>query len=211
MRYEEVTDYVESLVGSGDELLSWVRKKSSELESYGVHSIDPTRGRLIETLVRLRSAKTVLEIGSGAGYSALWFIKGMEPDGTLDAIEVNPTVVGILRTVVKKAGLEGRIKIHTGPALELLGRLKGPYDFVFIDAKKDEYPAYFDHAIRLTAAGSVILADNMLWGGATVRGDRGREGVNGIISYTKLIFNDPRLVSLIIPLGDGMAVSYRVA
>jgi predicted O-methyltransferase YrrM len=210
MRYEEVSDYVEKLVGEGDELLSWASKKSSELKSYGVHSIDPTRGRLLEILVRLRSAKRILEIGSGAGYSALWFMRGMGPEGTLDAIEVKPTVVVALRTVVKRAGVEGRIKIHNGPALELLGRLKGPYDFVFIDAEKDEYPAYLDHALRLTVAGSTILADNMLWGGATICGDQGREGVKGIISYTKLIFNDPRLVSLIIPLGDGMAVSYRV-
>jgi predicted O-methyltransferase YrrM len=210
MRYEEVSDYVAKLVGEGDELLSWVSEKSSELESYGVHSIDPTRGRLLEILVRMRSAKRVLEIGSGAGYSALWFMRGMGPEGTLDAIEVNPTVVGVLRMVVKKAGLEGRIKIHNGSALELLGRLKGPYDFVFIDAEKDEYPAYLDHAFRLTVAGSTILADNMLWGGSAISGDRGREGVKGIVSYTKLIFNDPRLVSLIIPLGDGMAVSYRV-
>lgn len=210
MRYEEVSDYIAKLVGKGDDLQAWVSEKSAELREYGVYSIDPTRGRLLELLARLRSPKTVLEVGSGAGYSALWFIKGMSADGILDAIEINSKVAKVLEAVVKKAGLEGRIRIHNVPALSILKVLKRPYDFVFIDADKDEYPDYLDEAIRLTRPGSIIMADNMLWSGATVHGDKRREGVQGIMEYTKRIFNDERLSSLIIPLGDGMAISFRV-
>lgn len=152
----------------------------------------------------------VLEIGSGTGYSALWFMKGNGQKGTLDAIEFNPQVVGVLAAVVKKAGLDGRINVHEGPTLELLRKMKGTFDLVFIDADKDEYPDYLEQALRLTKPGSTILADNMLWGGATVRGDKRREGVRCIMEYTKRIFADPRLSSIIVPLGDGLAVSYRV-
>lgn len=210
MSYEDILEYVERLVGQGDELQIWVHKKSAELRKYGVFSIDPARGRFLELMARVMAPDRVLEIGSGAGYSALWFVKGMGRKGTLDAIEVNPQVVDVLEAVVKKAGLEARINIHEGPALEVLRNMKGAFDLVFIDAKKDEYPDYLDEALRLTRTGSMILADNMLWGGATVRGDKRRQGARRIIEYTKRIFADPRLSSIIVPLGDGLAVSYRV-
>jgi predicted O-methyltransferase YrrM len=158
----------------------------------------------------MRSARKVLEIGSGAGYSALWFMKGMRSDGILDAIEYNSDTAKVLASVAKKAGYDGRIRIHNGPALSILKSLDGPYDIVFIDADKDEYPDYLDQALRLTRKTSIIVADNMLWSGATVRGDRSTEGVRGISQYTKRIFNDPRLSSIIVPLGDGLAVSYRI-
>ena len=210
MRYEDVIEYVQGLVGEDDGLRKRVYEKSQELRERGVVPIDPTRGRFLELVTRMTSPDRVLEVGSGAGYSALWFMKGMGANGTLDAIEGSPEVVKVLRTVMGKAGLEGRIVIHNGPALEILGKMNEPYDLVFIDADKDEYPAYLDHALRLTRAGSVILADNMLWHGATVRADRRRAGVQGIIEYTKRIFADPRLSSIIVPLGDGVALSYRL-
>ena len=210
MKYEDISDYVAKLVGDGDEFIAYVGKRSLELRKHGVYRIDPTRGRLLELLARLRSPDRVLEIGSGAGYSALWFMKGMGPKGTLDAIERSPEVVKALEGVVRKARLEGRIRIHQGSALSILKHLRGPYDFVFIDADKEEYPDYLQEALRLTKPGSMIFADNMLWGGATVRGEKNGEDTRGIVEYTRRIFHDPRLSSLIIPLGDGLAISSRI-
>jgi len=207
--YEELGRYVGSLVGEGDKLQQWTLRQSHALREQGVVPIDPTRGRFLELMARARTARRVLEIGSGAGYSALWFMKGMGRTGSIDAIEGNREVIEVLRTVVRKAGFARRIKIHQGPALKLLPAMRGPFDVVFVDADKEEYPAYLEHALRCTRAGSMILADNMFWGGSTVFG-RKRRGVNGIIEYTRRIFADPRLRSIIIPLGDGLAVSYRV-
>jgi len=203
-------NYVGGLVGSGDGLQAWVWKKSNELSELGVVPIDPTRGRFLELIARIKSPRRVLEIGSGVGYSALWFMKGMGQKGKLETIEVDRRVAGELQGVIKKAGLQRRIKVHHGVALEVLRKLKGPYDLVFIDADKDEYPQYLQHAMKLTSLGSIILADNLLWGGATFLPGVQREGAEGIIEYTKRIFNDSRLSSLLIPLGDGLAVSYRV-
>jgi len=81
---------------------------------------------------------------------------------------------------------------------------------IFIDADKDEYPHYLEYGMKLTKPGAVILADNMLWSGATFLDSVQKEGAEGIIEYTKRIFSDARLSSLIIPLGDGLAISFRI-
>ena len=208
LQYDDVMNYVGGLVGSGDELQVWSRSRSNELREHGVVPIDPTRGRFLELIARIKSPRRVLEIGSGAGYSALWFMKGMGRKGTLETIEVDPQVANELREVIQKAGLKRRIKIHKGEALAILRKLKGPYDVIFIDADKDEYPRYLQHAMKLTAAGSIILADNLLWSGATFQGMR-KESAEGIVEYTKRIFKDSRLSSLLIPLGDGLGISFR--
>jgi len=210
LQYEDIMSYVGSLIGPGDQLQVRVRGKSNELREHGVVPIDPARGRFLELIARIKSPRRVLEIGSGAGYSALWFTKGMGRKGTLETIEVNPFVARELRGVVKKAGLKQRIKIHEGAALAILRKLKGPYDLVFIDADKEEYPRYLAQAMKLTVSGSIILADNLLWSGATFLPGVRKEGAEGIIEYTKRIFNDSRLSSLLIPLGDGIGISYRV-
>ena len=208
VQYEEILEYVHNLVGEGDELLQWASKRSDELRGEGVYQIDPCSGRLLELLARLRSPKLVLEIGSAVGYSALWFMKGMPRDGILDAIEVNPKVAKALETTIRKAGLMGRIRIHQGNALEILPALKESYDMVFIDASKEQYPEYLEHAIHLTRSGSVIMADDVLKD-LSVNGEKS-SGQKGIAEYTRRIFSDKRLSSLIVPVGDGVALSYRI-
>ncbi len=210
MRYEDIVEYVGGLVGEGDSLQGWARRKSEELRHQGVYPIDPTRGRLLELLARARAPKRVLEIGPGAGYSALWFMRGLDARATLDVVEVNPEVAKVFGDVMAKAGLRDRVRVHLGPALDVLKKLSGPFDFVFIDADKDEYPDYLDEAVRLTQPGSMIVADNLLWGGSVLKGGKPKNGAQGILRYTKHIFEDERLASIIVPLGDGVAISYRV-
>jgi predicted O-methyltransferase YrrM len=208
VQYEEVLKYVRKLVGEGDEIFKWANKRSDELREEGVFQIDPSTGRLIEILARLRAPKRALEIGSGVGYSALWLMKGMPADGTLDAIELNPKIAEAFETTIKKAGLEGRIRIRLGRALDVLPGMQGPYDLVFIDADKDGYPRYLEHAIRLTQPGSMILADNMFMDLSTVEGEKSSDR-HGIAEYTRRIFSDSRLLSIVVPIGDGLALSYR--
>jgi caffeoyl-CoA O-methyltransferase len=209
MRYSDVSAYVRKWVGEGDSLFAWVYDKSIEMQPYGVHPIDPATGRFLELLARMRKPKRVLEIGSGVGYSALWLLKGMDWAGRLDAIEHERETVEVLKDVLRKAGHAKRVRIHHGEALRILRDLRGPFDLVFIDADKHDYPTYLDHAMRLTRKGGIILAHNMFWGGSAIHGGN-REGADGIIQYTHRIFNDQRLSSLIVSLGDGLAVSYRV-
>lgn len=210
MQHASIMKYIEGLVGPEDELLGQVRRRSEELSEEGVVSIDPTRGRFLELIAMVRSPRRILEVGSGVGYSALWFMKGMGRRGSLETIEINPQVAKELSAMFKKAGFSRRVKVHVGPAIPILTKLKGPYDIIFIDAEKDEYPEYLQHAMRLTRRGSLILADNMLWSGAVFTSGMNKRGTEGITTFTNRIFRDGRLSSLIIPLGDGMSLSCRV-
>ena len=209
MQYEKVTDYVERFVAERDAALSMAYRKSIELRSYGVVPIDPSRGRFLELVARMTDPKRVLEIGPGGGYSGLWFLKGMKSNAKLEVVEHHPHVAAEFRRIMKMAGFAKNVVIHLGPALDVLPQLKGYFDIVFIDADKDEYPSYLKHSMRLTHAKSVILADNLFWGGSVLSG-RHREGVNGISKFTRMIFTDKRLRSLVVPLGDGLSLSYRV-
>ena len=103
--------------------------------------IGPTRGRFLELITRIKSPRRVLEIGSGAGYCVMVHERH-GPKGKLETIEVDRQVANELREVIQKAGLQRRIKVHHGAALKILRKLKGPYDLVFIDADKNEYPQY---------------------------------------------------------------------
>ena len=209
MQYEQVVTYVENLLHDRDTALSQAYRKSIELRAYGVVPIDPSRGRFLELLAKMTKPNRVLEIGPGGGYSSLWFLKGMGRTSRLEVVEHNPHVAVEFRKTMRRAGFARRVTIHLGPALHILPRLKGHFDIVFIDADKDEYPWYLKQAMRLTRVGSIILADNLLWHGSVI-GKKPRKGADGIREYTRMIFNDRRLRSLVIPLGDGISLSYRV-
>jgi caffeoyl-CoA O-methyltransferase len=210
MRYEQVADYVERFVKEKDASLALAYKKSIALRPYGVIPIDPARGRFLELVAKMTNPKRVLEIGPGGGYSGLWFLKGMKSNAKLEVVEHHLHVAAEFRRIMKMAGFAGRVSVHLGQALEVLPRLRGYFDVVFIDANKDEYPSYLKHSMRLTHVNSVILADNLLWGGSVLDGTD-RIGVRGISEFTKMIFKDRRLKSLIVPLGDGLSISFRVA
>jgi predicted O-methyltransferase YrrM len=207
MKYDYVCNYVERLVGDGGTTLNQVYRKSAAMKKFGVFSIDPPRGRFLELIARMMSPKKILEIGPGIGYSALWLLKCAGSSATLDAIELNAQVARKLEDVMAKTGYRRRVRIHQGAALEVLSHMKGSFDCVFIDAEKDEYPDYLRQSLRLTRQGSVILADNMFWSDLLTGRER---GVRGVREYTKMIFRNKRLSSLIVPLGDGLAVSFRI-
>ena len=206
--YDEVSRYVERLVGDGSEALARVYKESVAMKEHGVFPIDAPTGCFLELITRIRSPKSILEIGPGIGYSTLWFLKGSSPTTTLEVIEVNSHVAREFERVTAREGCRNKIKIHHGAALQVLPKMKKIFDCIFIDADKNEYPEYLRHSLRLTQRGSVILADNMFWSHiATGRKQTDQEGVR---KYTEMIFKDKRLSSLILPLGDGLAISYRI-
>jgi len=208
--YDEVCRYVEGLVGNGSQALARVYNESVAMKEHGVFPIGAPTGRFLELITRIRSPKNILEIGPGIGYSTLWFLKGASPTTTLEVIEVNSHVVRKLQKIIAREGCRNKIKIHHGAALQVLAKMEKIFDCIFIDADKNEYPEYLRHSLRLTRRGSVILADDIykFWNDTPTK--RKKASQRGVRGYTEMIFKDKRLISLILPLGDGLAISFRL-
>jgi len=210
MDYDEVRTYVERLVGDGSKALARVHNESAAMKNHGVFPIDAPTGRFLELITRIRSPKSILEIGPGIGYSSLWFLKGASPTTTLDVIEVNPHIARKFEKIMAREDCRNTIKIHHGAALPVLAKMKRTFDCIFIDANKDEYPDYLRHSLRLTRRGSVILADDIYKFWNKIPTGQKQADQQGVRGYTEMISKDKRLSSLILPLGDGLAISFRI-
>ena len=200
--------YLDSLVPPGDELLLEMERLAAE-EHQPI--ADREVAQLLRVLVRLRAPRRVLEIGTNIGYSVVVMGREMEAGSQLESIEIDPRLAGVARTNARRAGLRCEVTIHEGAALDVLPGLHGPFDLVFVDCLKHEYVDYLDAVIGKLSPGALILADNVLWKGQVARGISDRE-TSGIRRFNERITTDPRLVSAILPTGDGVSVSvYREA
>ncbi len=181
--------------------------------------ISPLQGRLLQVLALSCGAHKILEIGALAGYSGTWLARALPADGRMITLEVSPKHAEVARATYTEAGVADRIDIRVGPALEILPQLTGeaPFDLVFIDADKGNYPAYLDWAIRLSRPGTVIVADNLIRGGKVFQSpplapDLPADADNaGLAEYTARATSDPRLLSVAFPMDDdgtdGFAIS----
>ncbi|MCE3245947.1 MAG: methyltransferase [Arthrobacter sp.] len=164
--------------------------------------VTPNAGKLLKLLVMTSRAKRVLEIGTLAGFSTIWMAQGLPDDGRLVTCEYLPRHAEVARKNVDAAGVGHKVDIRVGAALDTLPALENedqdPFDFVFIDADKENDPQYLEWAIRLGRPGTTIVMDNVVWEGAVL--DPALDEVNapGIISALKMMGEDSRLDATVI-------------
>jgi predicted O-methyltransferase YrrM len=153
------------------------------------HDVAPNQGKLLHLLARLRGARTILELGTLAGYSTIWLARALPAGGRLVTLEVDPHAAAVATRNLERAGVGDRVEVRVGPALETLPALEaegaGPFDLVFIDADKGRNPEYLEWALRLTAPGSVIVGDNVVRDGALVEAGSDDPRVQGIRRFTE--------------------------
>lgn len=172
--------------------------------------VSPYVGAILNWLVHVKGARRVLEIGALGGYSGIWLARGLGEDGTLTSLEINPEYARVARSNLERAGLGERVEYRIGPALDSLKRLGeegARFDFVFIDADKENYPAYLEETIRLALTGAIIAADNTLQGDRVTDPAHREPSTEAIRRFNDRAATDPRLRSLLIPLGDGLTVA----
>lgn len=176
--------------------------------------ISPLQGRLLQVLATACGARKILEIGALAGYSSIWLARGLSSDGRLISLEVSEKHATVARASLARAGLDDRAEVRVGPATEMLPALvsEAPFDLVFIDANKSDYPAYLDWALKLTRPGSIIVADNCIRGGRPLLDLSGSDpDTQGLGDYDRRVATEPSLVSVAIAMDndgtDGFAIS----
>jgi predicted O-methyltransferase YrrM len=157
-------------------------------------SVTPNQGKLLQLLARMQNARAILELGTLGGYSTIWLARALPAGGRLITLEAEPRYADLARANIARAGLEERVELRVGPALQTLPELHaegaGPFDLIFIDADKQNYPGYFEWALRLSRPGTLIVGDNVVRDGAIV--DPGAEdpkyGHNGIIEGVRRFY-----------------------
>ncbi|WP_282164387.1 O-methyltransferase [Cellulophaga baltica] len=166
------------------------------------------QGRALSLLSKIINPKTILEIGTYTGYSAICLAEGLQKNGTLHTIDVNQELVEMQRTYFDKSGFGSQIIQHTGDALKLIPDMDETFDLIFIDAEKASYDHYFETVLKKTRPGSVILSDNVLWSGKVVEPLQPKDKVTKILlDYNKKLKEDPRVETVLLPIRDGLTLS----
>ncbi|MEO8087695.1 MAG: O-methyltransferase [Bacteroidota bacterium] len=167
------------------------------------------QGRVLAMFSQMLKPKRILEIGTYTGYSAICLSEGLAADGLLHTIDINEELTPMVKKYFALAGVERKIKMHTGDAVQIIPGLDETFDLVFIDADKKNYSVYFDLVISKVRKGGIIIADNVLWSGKIL------EAVSGMDSDTKAIaeFNhkiqsDNRVENVLLPIRDGLMVMH---
>jgi len=164
-------------------------------------------GNLLRLLVKLSGAKRALEIGMFTGYSGLMIAAGLPEDGTLVTCDVDPKAEAIARRAFAKSPHGKKIEIRMGPALETLKTLKGPLDFVFIDADKENYLGYYEAVLPLLRQGGLLVADNTLWSGAVLAPKSASD--KAIVAFNAHVAKDSRVDKVLLTVRDGMTLALK--
>lgn len=166
------------------------------------------QGRFLSMLSHLVQPKTIVEIGTFTGYSALCLAEGLAKGGMLHTIDIDPYLPEMVHRYIEKADMLDRITMHHRPALEVIPTLPAPFDLVFIDADKQNYPNYYEAVIGRMRPGGLIIADNVLWSGKVVKppGERD-EQCTALVEYARRVNSDTRVEPVLVPLRDGLLVA----
>lgn len=199
-------DYIAGLFAREDEVLSALREEADRVGLPPI-SIAPDTGRLLQVLLAAIGARRVLEVGTLGGYSTIWIARALPDDGRVITLEVDAHHADFAARYLRRAGLDSRVEIRQGRALDLLPALDGElFDAAFLDADKEPLPTYLDWALRLVRPGGLIIADNALWGGRVLDESVTDDATRGVREFNRRFASDPRITGIILPMADGVAV-----
>ncbi len=175
----------------------------------GTMQIGPEQAALMQVLVRALGARRCLEIGTFTGYSALAVALALPPGGRVVCCDVSEEWTAIARRYWKMAGVLRKISLRLAPAQDTLKKLKGPFDFVFIDADKENYQNYFERCLKLVRRGGLIAIDNTLWHGSVInQRDRSVDAL-AIRAFNRRLRRDRRVEISLVPIGDGLTLAVK--
>ncbi len=206
--YPDLDTYKREVFAREDDLLKNIMPDAAE-QGIPRISVSPEAGQTLYLLAKTIGAKKILEFGALAGYSGIWLARALPEDGQFITLEIEPKHAEVTRRNYEKAGLSDRTDVRLGDGTKLMqdAAQDGPFDLIFIDADKENYPKYLDFALENTRSGGLIIADNANGHGHAHRALPKGDGRRGIQDYNRRAANHPKLISNIIPVGGWLAVS----
>jgi predicted O-methyltransferase YrrM len=210
---ERLYSYIVSHSVRDHPALAALREVTKDMK-WGGMQIGPDQGQFMQFLVKLIGARNCIEIGVFTGYSSLAVALALPPDGKIVACDVNEEWTAIARKHWKMAGVENKIDLRIAPATETLDKLlaeggAGKYDFVFIDADKPNYLAYYERCLKLLRTGGVIAIDNTLWSGDVVKHEKTDENTVAIRAVNHALRDDDRIDLSLLAIGDGVTLARK--
>ena len=204
---ESVEQYLKEMLPSRDEVLTDIEAVAAQER---IPIVGPVVGRLLEQLARMIGAHRVFEMGSAVGYSTIWWARAVGPDGQVYYSDGSSQNATRATEYLQRAGLIDRVQLLTGNSLDLLDQTDGEFDIVFNDVDKHYYPEVFRRAAHRVRIGGLLVADNVLWGGSVADPNVRDRDTAGIRDFNRLLYDDPRYMTTILPLRDGVSVGWRV-
>ena len=205
---EKLARYISDHSTEEDPLLKELSRETFVKIYHPRRSSNHLSGKLLEMISFMTRPHRILEIGTFTGYGAICLARGMAQVGILHTIEINDELEDFTRRWFEKAGLQDKIELHIGDALQLIPYIKESFDLVFIDGEKNQYCDYYNAVIEKVKSGGFIIADNVLWSGKVVSDDISENDhfTRGIRKFNKMIQDDPRVENMILPAFDGLMI-----
>lgn len=206
---EEISAYCEALSKPQSAVLKELERETHVRMLYPQMLSGHLQGKFLSMISALVQPKAILEIGTFTGYSAICLASGLTDNGVLHTIEAEEELEQTILKFFKKAGVDGKIKLHIGQAAEIIPTLNMQFDLVFIDADKESYPTYYDLVIDQVRKGGLIIADNALWSGKVLTRERDNE-TQGIHGFNEKVLYDARVENVLLPLRDGVMLARKL-
>ncbi|MCW8849322.1 MAG: O-methyltransferase, partial [Melioribacteraceae bacterium] len=168
--------------------------------------------KFLEQLVKIHNTKNFLEIGTAIGYSTIRVAKNLQTVSRISTIEVSKDNIKLAKSFFDEANLTDRINILEGDAREIIPKLKEEFDFIFLDADKEDYLELFELSIKVLKDGGIILVDNLLWHGFTAAAEipeKYKKSTEFIRKFNAQFLSHPKLISSILPIGDGLGLGIK--
>jgi predicted O-methyltransferase YrrM len=205
---EKIARYIHEHSVREPEILSELRAATASVPYSGMQ-IGADQGQFMALLVQAIGAKRCLEIGTYTGYSALAVALALPEDGRIVCCDISEEWTAIARRFWQKAGVAHKVELRLAPALDTLKELKGPFDFVFIDADKGNYENYYERCLELVRRGGIIAVDNTLWSGWVADAKRRDDDTRALRAFNDKLHRDERVALSMIPLGDGVTLALK--
>ena len=202
-RYAE--QHTTAFAASLDAAVAWTRTNTSEPQMMS----GLAEARLLEALIVVGGARRVLEIGTFTGVGALTMAAALPEDGRVTTLEVDAENAAIARRHIDSSPVGHRVELVVGDALETIASLEGPFDLVWMDALKSEYPAYYDAVLPKLAERGVIVADNLFRAGAALNASVDDAGTVGIREFARRVQADERVDNVLLTIGDGVMLAWH--
>jgi caffeoyl-CoA O-methyltransferase len=202
----EIDRYMNSLLPERDPVLA---EMESQAEQRDIPIIGPAVARVLYQYARLIGAKKIFEMGSAIGYSTIWWARAVGEGGKVFYTDGDPKNAAEARGYFQRAGVESRINISVGDALELLSEQKQEFDIIFNDVDKEDYPRVLHLVSSRLRRGGLFITDNVLWYGQVTEAQPKKESTRAILEFNKRLYAMQEFFTTIIPIRDGVAVAVK--